>query len=60
MSLMIRRAPSARLLSEEWQKEMAKIKNCRHCGNCVSRCPYGLDTPALLEKNYTDYQALLA
>jgi predicted aldo/keto reductase-like oxidoreductase len=60
ISLMIRRAPSARLLSEEWQKEMAKIKNCLHCGNCVSRCPYGLDTPALLEKNYADYQALLA
>ncbi|MDR2101950.1 MAG: aldo/keto reductase [Treponema sp.] len=60
MSLMIRRAPSARFLSEEWQKEMAKIKNCRRCGNCVSHCPYGLDTPALLEKNYTDYQALLA
>jgi predicted aldo/keto reductase-like oxidoreductase len=60
MSLMIRRAPSARLLSEEWQKEMAKIKDCRHCGSCVSRCPYGLDTPALLEQNYTDYQTLLA
>ncbi|MDR3139747.1 MAG: aldo/keto reductase, partial [Treponema sp.] len=59
ISLLIRRAPSARFLSEEWQKEMAKIKNCLHCGNCVSHCPYGLDTPALLEKNYAEYQALL-
>ncbi|MDR3166451.1 MAG: aldo/keto reductase [Treponema sp.] len=60
ISLMMRRAPSARFLSEEWKKEMDKIKNCLHCGNCVSHCPYGLDTPALLEKNYADYQALLA
>ncbi|MDR0400886.1 MAG: aldo/keto reductase [Treponema sp.] len=60
MSLMIRRAPSARLLGEEWQKEMAKIGDCKHCNHCLSRCPYGLDTPALLEKNWKDYKALLA
>jgi predicted aldo/keto reductase-like oxidoreductase len=60
ISLMIRRAPSARFLSEEWQKEMAKIKDCRHCGHCVAHCPYGLDTPALLAKNHADYQTLLA
>jgi predicted aldo/keto reductase-like oxidoreductase len=59
MSLLIRRAPSARFLGEEWQKEMAKIKDCKHCGNCTSHCPYGLDTPALLAKNYEDYRQLL-
>jgi predicted aldo/keto reductase-like oxidoreductase len=60
MSLMIRRAPSARLLSTECQKEMAKIGNCKHCGHCVAHCPYGLDTPALLAKNWEDYKTLLA
>ncbi|GHU74102.1 aldo/keto reductase [Spirochaetia bacterium] len=59
MSLLIRRAPSARFLGEEWQQEMGKIKNCKHCGHCTSHCPYGLDTPALLAKNYEDYQQLL-
>ncbi|GHT58544.1 aldo/keto reductase [Spirochaetia bacterium] len=59
MSLLIRRAPSARFLGEEWQQEMAKIRNCKHCGHCTSHCPYGLDTPALLAKNYEDYQQLL-
>jgi aryl-alcohol dehydrogenase-like predicted oxidoreductase len=60
MPLLLRRSPSARFLSEEWQKEMAKIENCRHCGNCSSHCPYGLDTPGLLEKSYHDYRTYLS
>ncbi|GHV70764.1 aldo/keto reductase [Spirochaetia bacterium] len=59
MPLLLRRAPSARFLSPEWQKEMAKIEHCRHCGHCVKHCPYGLDTPGLLKKSYQDYQTFL-
>ena len=53
-------SPSASWLSEHWQTEMAKIANCLHCNRCSSKCPYELDTPALLEKNYADYQRVLA
>ena len=60
MSLMIRRAPSAAQLTEEMQAKMRKIEECLHCGRCKSKCPYGLDTPALLEKNYKDYCEILA
>ena len=60
MSLMIRRAPSAAQLTEEMQAKMKKIEGCLHCGKCKSKCPYGLDTPALLEKNYIDYKEILA
>ena len=31
-----------------------------HCNKCKSKCPYGLDTPALLAKNYEDYKRVLA
>ncbi|MCQ2537914.1 MAG: aldo/keto reductase [Lachnospiraceae bacterium] len=55
MSLMIRRAPSAGWLSEKWQAEMKKIENCVECGVCMTRCPYELQIPALLRKNYEDY-----
>ena len=37
-----------------------KIKDCLHCGQCASKCPYGLDTPALLERNLKDYEEILA
>ena len=60
MSLMLRRAPSQGWLSETWQKNMAQIDDCIHCNTCVSRCPYELDTPELLRKNYEDYKKVLA
>lgn len=60
MSQLIRRAPSANFLSEEWQGLMMKIENCIDCGLCKSRCPYGLDTPELLRKNLEDYKNILA
>jgi len=59
MSLLLRRAPSAGFLTEEWQDKMKKIENCLECGQCKSKCPYGLDTPALLKKNYEDYKTFL-
>ncbi|MDY3905272.1 MAG: aldo/keto reductase [Lawsonibacter sp.] len=59
MSLMLRRAPAQAWLTPEWQTKMEKIKDCRHCGSCKSKCPYGLDTPRLLEENYRDYQTFL-
>ena len=60
MSLMIRRAPSADYLGEVWQEKMGKIEACLHCGQCKGRCPYNLDTPALLAKNLEDYKNVLA
>ncbi len=60
MSLMIRRAVSANCLDPETQEKMKKIEGCLECGQCKSKCPYGLDTPALLKKNYEDYKEILA
>lgn len=60
MSLMVRRAPSADWLGETWQENMKKIEGCLDCGQCKSKCPYELDTPELLRKNYEDYKRILA
>lgn len=60
MSLMLRRAPSKAWLTPEWQEKMKKIESCLQCGKCKGKCPYGLDTPTLLKKNYEDYQKVLA
>ena len=59
MSLLLRRAPSAGFLTKQWQNNMKKIENCLECGQCAAKCPYGLDTPALLKKNYEDYKTFL-
>ncbi len=60
MSLMLRRAPSKAWTTPHWQEEMKKIESCIHCGRCASRCPYELNTPELLAKNYEDYKKVLA
>lgn len=60
MSLMLRRAPSQNWLSENFQAEMKKIEKCTGCGACHKKCPYSLDTPTLLKKNYEDYKKVLA
>ena len=59
MSLLLRRSPAAGHLSERGQAMMAKIDDCLNCGQCSSRCPYGLDTPSLLKRNYDDYKTFL-
>ncbi len=60
MSLLLRRSPSASHLSPAGQEKMIKIKDCLHCNKCMSHCPYGLDTPALLARNLKDYEEVLA
>lgn len=59
MSLLLRRAPAEEYLQKQWQEKMAKIDDCIHCNQCRNKCPYGLDTPALLKKNYEDYKTFL-
>ena len=60
MSLLLRRAPSEMNLSPHGQEMMKKIETCLNCGACKAKCPYGLDTPALLRRNYADYQRVLS
>ena len=56
MSLLLRRAPAQGFLTEMWHGKMEKITECINCGSCRSRCPYQLDTPALLRRNLEDYR----
>ena len=59
MSLLLRRSPTAAHLSPEGQAKMKKIEDCINCGQCKAKCPYGLDTPELLRRNYEDYKTFL-
>ncbi|MBR1644629.1 MAG: aldo/keto reductase [Bacteroidales bacterium] len=55
MYLFLRRAPYSVYLNEEFYDKMQKVKDCLHCHRCSSKCPYNLDTPALLQRNYDDF-----
>lgn len=60
ISQLIRRSPSHRFLTPEFQAKMEKIEGCIQCRACAQRCPYDLDPPALLQKNLADYREILA
>ncbi|MHB8127416.1 MAG: aldo/keto reductase [Mobilitalea sp.] len=59
MSLLIRRAPVSIYLNDDWKEKMMKIDDCIHCDHCKNHCPYGLDTPKLLEENWLDYKTFM-
>lgn len=59
-SVMMRRAPAINFLSPQGQAMMKKVEDCTGCGQCAARCPYQLDTPALLKRNYQDFKEVLA
>lgn len=50
------RAPYQQFLSDDFQKKMARAENCTGCGACKQRCPYELDTPRLVAKQYELYK----
>lgn len=58
ISLMIRRAPANDWVTERWADEVKKIENCTECRACAKKCPYGLDIPNLLKKNYADFMSV--
>ncbi|MBR0458409.1 MAG: aldo/keto reductase [Victivallales bacterium] len=55
MSLMLRRAPHSVYLTQNYYDKEQKVLACLHCNQCRSKCPYGLDTPTLLRRNYDDF-----
>lgn len=59
ISLLLRRSPSANCLTPEAQAMMKKVEDCMNCGKCKTKCPYELNTPELLKKNYEDYKKVL-
>ncbi len=55
MDMLIRRSPWRPFFRQEWQDKMNRINDCVECGQCRSRCPYGLDTPKVLKYMLKDY-----
>ena len=55
MNMLLRRSPWQQYMTDEWYAKMQKINDCLKCGRCREKCPYNLDTPNLLRRNYDDF-----
>ena len=55
ISLLIKRAPYKNFLTDDFKKQMGLVNDCTGCGQCISKCPYSLNTPELLKAEYKKY-----
>ena len=56
MDMLLRRSPWRPYYSPKWREKMEKIEQCKNCRKCAEKCPYKLDTPALLQYQLRDYR----
>jgi predicted aldo/keto reductase-like oxidoreductase len=47
----LRRMPIERLATGWFADGMKDAENCTRCGECLSKCPYGLPIPDMIEEN---------
>jgi len=59
MELFLSRMPAKPYITPAWQSNMALIDKCLHCDSCKNKCPYNLDTPALLAENNRFYKEFI-
>ncbi len=59
MTLMLGRAPVENYVTPSGIENMNRINDCIDCGRCSERCPYQLDTPALLRENYEHFKQFI-
>lgn len=55
ISLLLGRAPLQQFITKDRKENMDLINQCVLCGDCMKRCPYGLDTPDLLRRELNKY-----
>ena len=55
ISLLLTRSPWQPFMTDEFKAEMERVNSCVHCNHCKDHCPYGLDTPALLQHMLGEY-----
>ncbi len=59
MKFLLRRAVYQNFITEQWQEQMNRIEDCIECNQCTGRCPYHLNTPALLKEMLADYREFI-
>ena len=57
LHLLCTRSPYQNFISDEYYESLKVVDECLHCGQCSSRCPYQMDVPSMIRKQYDKYLA---
>ena len=55
LHLLCTRSPYAGFITDEYYESLKVVDNCLHCGSCSSKCPYQMDVPTMVRKQYDKY-----
>ena len=55
LHLLVTRSPYQKFISDEYYNDLKVVDDCIHCNACASKCPYELDVPAVVRKQYDKY-----
>lgn len=53
--LLATRSPYQRFLTDEFLATQELVEDCIHCNQCADKCPYNLDTPAMLAHQHQQF-----
>ncbi|MDR1777743.1 MAG: aldo/keto reductase [Desulfovibrio sp.] len=56
---LLRRGLWRQYAEQGWVEKMRTAKTCLHCGECATRCPYGLNPEQLVADNIVDYEKFM-
>jgi aryl-alcohol dehydrogenase-like predicted oxidoreductase len=52
---LVKRFKKENILNKDTDAKMKMLQECINCKKCVKRCPYNLNIPSTLKKNYSYY-----
>lgn len=55
LHLLCTRSPYQGFITDEYYESLKVVDECIHCGQCSSRCPYQMDVPSMVRKQYDKY-----
>ena len=55
LHLLVTRSPYQPYITKEYYESLKVVDQCLHCGSCSSKCPYQMDVPSMVRKQYDKY-----
>jgi len=56
MTLLLKRSPESFYLNDNCCESMRHAGECTNCGQCIEKCPYGVNAPKLVREGWENFK----